>query len=114
MWDCIEVQKLLKQFSNLLKIFDISFLHDKQSFILSNTGITNRNNRVDNEITVIIKQYIYRMKCFHKSLNINALMNVIKDYYDTQKQIMNSKEESIKERFTNEWANWKNILDIKD
>ena len=68
--------------------------------------------RVDNEISVIIKQYIYRMRCFSKSLSISALLNVIKDFYTTQKQVMNSKDNLQQEKFSNDWRKWKSLVDL--
>ena len=114
MWDCIEVQKLLKEVANLLEVLYIPFSFDKYSFIFSKIETANSNNRLDNEITMIIKQYIYRMRCFNKSLNINAVIKSIIDFYDTQKQIINCKDEPTKESFVNEWLKWKNLLELGD
>ena len=58
MWDCKEVQTLLKQIGNLLEALCIPLKFEKYTFIFSNSGGASSNTRLDNEITMLIKQYI--------------------------------------------------------
>ena len=57
-WECREVQQLLQSLENLLDSLFIAFHYNKQSFIFGLATCTPLN-RVDNEIIMLIKQYIY-------------------------------------------------------
>lgn len=108
-WDCREVQQLVQSLENLLDSLFIPFHFNKQSFIV---GLQTHNpiNRIDNDIILLIKIYIYNTRCYHKALNVNALVNTPKDSYNIQKQIANSKGGLVKERFIAEWTKWKETL----
>ena len=45
---------------------------------------------------ILIKHYIYKTRCLSNSLNLNALVNTIKDNFTVQRYINNSKNENIK------------------
>ena len=111
MWECHEVQDFLQDFETLLNALYIPFAINKQSILF---GLINNRNvyyTTDNIIILIIKQYIYRSRCLCKSLNVAALVNKIKEYYDIQKYIAN-KSDSLKVKFKNNWKKWENLIQL--
>ncbi|PJE77532.1 hypothetical protein CI610_03542 [invertebrate metagenome] len=110
LWECQEVQSLLQRFEALLDILLIPFAYNKESFLF---GIVSQYcSNVDNEILILIKHYIYKTRCLSNSLNLNALINVIKDHFSIQQYINYSKSEKIKRQFELNWKKWKPVLDL--
>lgn len=113
-WDCREVQQLLQSLEILLDSLLIPFQFNKTSYMFGFWSHNNINNRIDNEIILIIKQYIYNTRCYHKALNINALINLIRDHYKVQKYIATRNGERAKENFTADWEKWKPLIDLSN
>ncbi|PJE77669.1 hypothetical protein CI610_03402 [invertebrate metagenome] len=109
LWECQEVQNLLLSFETLLDTLLIPFGFNKESFLFG-LLTQNVNGKIDNEILIVIKQYIYKMRCLHKSLNLNALINTIQDYFNIQRCVAYSKGGMYKERFRNEWLKWEKLI----
>ena len=113
LWECPEVQKLLDSFDILLEALVIPFAINKTSFLL---GLKHESflpsNRVDNEIIIILKQYIYKTRCLGNTLSLNALINIIKDNYVVQKFIAYSKGNHAKNCFEEEWKKWESIIKL--
>ena len=110
LWECKEVQTLLHKFETLLDLLFIPFAYNKESFLF---GIVLQNcSSVDNEILIIMKHYIYKTRCLSNSLNINALINVIKDNFVVQKYMYNSLSDHGKRQFDLGWRKWKPLLDL--
>ncbi|XP_033760095.1 uncharacterized protein LOC117342175 [Pecten maximus] len=112
LWECQEVQTLLVGFTILLDALLIPFAFNKQSFIFGLLSPNSISYKADNEILLLIKQYIYSMRCLHKSLNINSLISTIKDYYNLQKYIAYSQGERVREKFEKEWKKWEKISNL--
>ena len=110
LWECQEVQRLLNSFEILLDALIIPFHFNNESFLFGFLTPNVRISKVDNEILIIIKHYIYKIRCFQNSLNINALINTIKDYYCVQKYIATSKGDTAREKFLNDWKKWEKIV----
>ena len=102
------MQMLLQSFERLLEALLIPFSVNKKSLIF---GFIS-NNKTDNVITIVIKQYIYKTRCLNRSLNINALINSIKDYYTLQKYIANGKGDKAKCNFEKEWKKWDKLTTL--
>ncbi|XP_069109859.1 uncharacterized protein [Argopecten irradians] len=97
LWECGEVKNLLKSLRILLDALSIPFSFNKQSFIFGLISENLNNCKAENEILLIIKEYIYKMRCFHKSLTINGLICAVKQFYNLQKYIANGKGDLEKE-----------------
>ena len=109
LWECTEVQKFLNSFHTLLNFLSIHFLLNKVSFLF---GENLEFTRVDNEIIILIKFYIYKSRCLSKALNVNGLINHLKDYHIIQKQVSLSKDVSFKNKFEDEWKKWENLISL--
>ena len=109
-WECQEVQKLLQSFEFHLEALPIPFVITKAIFIFGNLDKSNIYYRVDNEIIIIIKQYIYKTRFLHNSLHISALINTIRDNYTTQRYISRGKGHVTLERFDKDWTKWKRLI----
>lgn len=109
-WECCEVQKLLQQFENLCDILFIPVVLNKESFLFG--LLSPVANIVDNEIIILIKHYIYKSRCLHKPLSLDALINTIKDHFNTVKFTTYYKNENIKRKFDNNWRKWKHFIEM--
>lgn len=110
LWECNEIQTLLQQFESLLDVLFIPFAYNKETFLF---GIVEQKcSKVDNEILIIIKQYMYKTRCLYQSLSINALINNIKDNYNVQKYNISYQSENKIKMFEMEWRKWKPLLDL--
>ena len=110
LWECSEVQDLLCSFNTLPDTLRIPFNFNKEIFQLGQLNY-NKFYKTDNEVIILIKQYIYRTRCLSKTLNVIALIYVIKEYYNVQKCITHTKDESYKIRFQDGWEKWIKLMD---
>lgn len=112
-WECDEVQNLLQSLDRLLDALYIPFTVNKQTILFGKIDNgTNLIYSIDNQIILLIKQYIYRTRCLHKSLSINALTCAIHDYYKVQKYITYTKGERVKDKFALGWKKWEKFIKI--
>ena len=112
LWECQEVQKLLLSFEILLDSLTIPFTFNKDSFLFGFLRQREGYRNTDNEILLIIKQYIYRIRCQHNSLSLHALLNAIRDNYSVQLCIANSKGEDFREKLEAKWGKWSRLFDF--
>lgn len=112
LWECNEVQNFLTSFEDLLEVLFIPFAVNKQAMIFGLFEPTGLYNRIDNEILLLIKHYIYRTRCLHCSLNVMVLVNLIQDYYKVQRHIAYSKGEYFHAKFVNEWKKWIKLVEL--
>lgn len=87
LWECNEVHNFLQSIKILIEALMLPFSFNKDSFVFGLLNLSGLSNRIDNEVILIIKQFIYRSRCRHKSLSINAFIHTVKDYYTVQKCI---------------------------
>ena len=75
LWECRETQRFLQSVETLLDALYIPFHYNKQIYLFG-LFLNNRCstiNRLDNEILIIIKFYIYKTRCLHKVLSIPGI-----------------------------------------
>lgn len=112
-WECEETQNFLERLDSFLEALFIPFTFNKQTLLFGNIN-TNKNPafKTDNQIILLIKQYIYRTRCLNKSLNIHSLLYSILDHYKVQKFINNKKNQTARTKFSNEWKKWQKLIQI--
>ena len=109
-WDCQKVQDLLQSLEILLDALLIPFTINKHSFIFGLPSVRNVYNKVDNEISIIIKHYIYKTRCLNTTLNLKALINSIRENHNVKKYTATGKGEASLEYFNKGWEKWKRVL----
>ena len=110
LWECREVQQLFSNFEILLDALTIPFSFNKESLLFGLLKHDSRYNICDNEILLIIKQYIYRIRCQHKSLSLHGLINTLKDHYYVQVCIANKKGDFYKDQLEIRWGKWDRLF----
>ena len=98
--DCSKIKKFWSAiFKWMQYILEQSFQIERKNLILSN--FTGQNSLLINQITVLVKQYIYATKCQAKKLNVNTLLYKLHLIY------LYEKHHAIKEnrmyKFTKKW-----------
>ena len=112
LWECDKIQDFFHTFEFLIDSLFIPFRFNKETFLFGNHNYKEVNNRIDNEIIITMKLYIYKTRCLQIPLSNRALINTIKEHYNIQKYIINSKNEIKKTEFQNKWKKWQTLLDI--
>ena len=113
MWECQEVQTLLQRLEIFLDALSIPFSFNKETFLLGLIPL-NKLNLIDNEIIILIKQYIYRTRCQQENLSLPALVKTIKDYFSVQKYIASTKGDLFSKKLEDNWKKWEKVIDINN
>ena len=111
LWECREVQQLLKSFDTLLKILRIPFSLSKETFLFG-INLNTLLNRIDNEIRTLMKFYIYKSRCLSKVLHVNMLVNAITDHFTIQKYVSVKKGPTFEAEFREGWNKWATLLTL--
>ena len=72
------MQILLKNFRRVTELKSISFIISREVIIFGITHNKDQVTNINNLILLTIKAYIYRMRCFNKSLSLIALLRELK------------------------------------
>ena len=113
LWDCEEVQKLLESFEMILDALIIPFAFNKITFIFGLYDKSFANyKKSDNVIILIVKQYIYSTRCLGKALSIYSLLVCIHEHYKTLKYINDTKNDSIRLAFADDWNKWLKLFSL--
>ena len=105
---------LFSNFEVLLESLNLPFTFNKESLLFGLLKHDSIYDICDNEILLIIKQYIYRVRCQHKSLSLYGLINTIKDTYYVQVCIANKKGDFYREQLDVRWGKWEGLFQFLD
>ena len=109
LWECDKVQILLNNLKRITELKDIPFLTlDREIFLFGVVDQKDSLTNVNNIILLIIKAYIYRMRCLNKNLSIVSLLKDIKYNFMIQKYISKQKDNN---QMFDHWVCWDSLLE---
>ena len=113
-WNCVKTCSLLESLKQIMESHNINLIIEKHTFLLGKCCGSRMltSDCVENVILLNIKSYIYKTKCMKGTLNLTALINCLKDYYNVTKYryILKNKLEDCETA----WKDWKNVFQWND
>lgn len=107
MWICPTVQQLLNNFINLCLIKNINTELNQDTFMFGEYK-TKENIRQNNVLVMLVKQYIYRSRCFKSNLSVIGVLHEIESYIKAIKNTI--RVENKMNEINNRWEIWQHLF----
>ena len=83
-WECDKIRGLLHTFSQYVQSINVNVEFDKKTFIFGKFA-NAKYCRIENLILLMIKLYIYNVKCKGNTLSLDGLLKFIQYYFHVHK-----------------------------